>query len=131
MDPLIVVFLGIIAFCALVNAVVLTAAAVIGWRAAARMDALALRAESEIVRVGQKVENLTERVETLARQAHETMARTEPMVDGVAARTERAGSAVRHAAESPGAALRNGGAILHGVLRAVEAYRQLRRPAIR
>jgi hypothetical protein len=131
MDPLIVVFLGIIAFCALVNAVVLTVAAVVGWKAAARLDTLAERAESEIGRLGQKVEQLTARVETLARQAHETMARTEPAVDRAAARTERAGSAIRRAVETPGAALRNGGALLHGVMRAIDAYRYLRRPAAR
>ena len=131
MDPLIVVFLGIIAFAALVNAIVLTVAAVIAWKASARIDTLAQRAENEMGRLGQKVEHLTARVETLARQAHETMARSEPVVDRVASRTEQAGDAVRRAVESPGAALRNGSAILHGVLRAVEAYRYLRRPAAR
>ena len=128
MSPLIVVFLGIIAFCALVQAVFFVAAAVASWKAASRLDAWADRAEQELAAQGHRMEQLTARIETLSRQAHEALVRAEPVVDSVAVRTERAGEVLRHAAGLPFVPFRNGAALLHGVLRAVEAYRHLRRP---
>jgi hypothetical protein len=130
MNPLIAVFLGIIAFCALVQAIFFTGLAVASWKAAHRIDEWATRAEGELARQGQRVEQLTARVEALSRQAHEVMVRAEPVVDSVAARTERAGEVLRHAVELPFVPFRNGAALVHGVLRAFAAYRQMRRPRV-
>ena len=131
MDPLIAVFLGIIAFCALVQAVFFAALSVAGWKALGHAETMASRAEAELGRVAQKLEQLTLRVEGLTRQAHEKVASTQGLVDSIAGRAVRAGGAVHRAAESPFVPLRNGAALVHGVLRAIEAYRYLRRPAAR
>ena len=131
MSPLIAVFLGIIALCALIQAAVFAALAVASWKAAGRVETLADRAETELLGLGRKIEDMTIKVETLSRKAEEAMARTEPLVDKVADRTERAGAAVRRAAEIPFVPFKNGSALLSGMLRAFEVYRQVRGPAAR
>jgi hypothetical protein len=80
MTPAILVFLGIIALCSLVQAVFFAGLAFASWKAAARVDDLADRAQTDLTRIADKVEGLTARLETLSRQARETLERTEPIV---------------------------------------------------
>jgi hypothetical protein len=129
MTPAILVFLGIIALCSLVQAVFFAGLAFASWKAAARVDDLADRAQTDLTRIADKVEGLTARLETLSRQARETLERTEPIVTKVAERAERASAAVRRTAERPFVPIQNGSALVHGLLRAVETYRGARRPA--
>jgi len=130
-SPLIPVFLGIIAVTALLHAVFLAGATFAIWKGLSYLGAVSSRAETEITKLGQKLDKLTAQVETLSRQAHETMARTEPMVDSAASRAWRTGHSVRRMVETPQTTLQKGTAILNGVLRAVETYRQFRGPAAR
>src|SRR5689334_19742431 len=108
MNPLMLVFLAIIALCALVQAAFFTALAVASRKAAARVDAWAARTEGELKDMGRRVEDLTARLESLSRQAHEVLERSEPVVENLATRAERAGEAMRHAADLPFVPLRNG-----------------------
>jgi hypothetical protein len=130
-NPLIAVFLGVIALAALMQAMFFLGATIAGWKAMTYLDTLTTRAESELVKLSGKLDQLSRQVEDLTRQAHEKVARTEPLVDTAAANTWRAGHAVRRAVESPQTTLQKGTALLHGVLRAVEAYRALKRPSAR
>src|SRR5687767_7839228 len=100
-NPLVPVFLGVIAFGALLQAVFFAGATFAGWKAISHIDSLSTRAEAEIVKLSQKLDHLTVQVESLTRQVHEKVARTEPIVDSAASRTWRAGHAVRQAVESP------------------------------
>jgi hypothetical protein len=131
MNTLSIVFLGIIAAGALMQAAFFAAAAWASWMAARRIDDWAERAERALTEQSERVEQLTARVEALSRQAHEALRRTEPVVDSVAERTERVGEVLRHAAALPFVPWRNGAALVFGLLRAVDVYRHLRRrPAL-
>jgi hypothetical protein len=130
-NPLIAVFLGVIALAALAQAMFFLGATIAGWKAMTYLDTLTTRGESEIVKLGGKLDHLSRQVEELTRQAHESVVRTEPIVDAAAVKTWRAGHSVRRMVESPQTTLQKGTALLHGVLRAVEAYRALKRPSAR
>jgi hypothetical protein len=129
MNSTTVVFLGIIAFCAVVQALFFAVAAYASVKAASRLDSLALKAQGDLARIGRQVEDATARLESLSVKARETVARTEPLVADMAARAERASGAVRRSIELPFVPVRNGSALLHGVLRAFEVYRDGRPPA--
>jgi hypothetical protein len=126
MNTTTVVFLGIIAFCAVIQAIFFAGVAYASLKAASKLDALALKAQTDLARIGQKVEEAAAKVEALSVKARETVERTEPAVAAFSARAERASDAVRRAVEMPFVPVKNGSALLHGVLKAVEVYRDTR-----
>lgn len=130
-NPLVPVFLGIIAVSALFQGVFFLGAIIAGLKAVSYLDTLTARAETEMGKLGQKLDKLSVQVESLTRQAHEQVARTEPMVDTAASRAWRAGHGLKRVVESPQTTLQKGAAILNGVLRAVETYRHFRGPVAR
>jgi hypothetical protein len=132
MHPIVYVFLGIIAFCSLVQAVFFAGLAFGAWKAKGQVEALAARSETGLAHVSSKLEEITAKLEVLSKKAQEMVTRTEPTVSSAADRAEHLADRIRHAADLPSVPLKNGMALVHGVLRAIEAYKYIRpRPSTR
>jgi hypothetical protein len=123
MNSLAIVFLGIIAVAALLQAAFFIAAAYFVLRATARVDALADRAEREWPGLVQRVTEATSDLVEASRNARAAAERAQKTVEMVATATDRASDTARRAAQLPLVPLRMGGALWQAVRRAVDVYR--------
>ena len=122
MNTLIVVFLGIIALAALLNAVVFAALAVGARKATSGLDTLSLQAERKLPELGRKVASMTERVAGYSARAAAFAHRTEPKVEAVANAAQRTTGKVRSAIHWPFASRHNALVLAHAVQRAAQVY---------
>ncbi len=74
MSPLIPVFIILIAFCTLVQALFFGALAVAAWKAKSRLGPLQVRAERELPRLAQRVDAVARRASELSGKARRTVA---------------------------------------------------------
>jgi hypothetical protein len=131
MDPLAGVFLGVIVVGVVAQAVVVAILAVRGRESLRALEARAGRAEAEGRLLSARVEELSARLDELSESAHETAA-SRARAEAAARRVYWAGEVMQQAVALPFPQIRRGAALIHGVLRAIQAYRQLRhRPAAR
>jgi len=131
MSSLSVFFLGVIAFCALVQALFFAGAAFGLLKAAARLDELVTRAEEEWPKIGRKLTDVTAQIADASNRAEAAAARAERVVDKVASATERASHLARTAARLPLAPIRTGAALWQALRRAVSVYQRPRGEAAR
>jgi hypothetical protein len=129
MNTLLVVFLAVIALCALVQAVFFAVAAVATLRAAARLDALTNRLEREWPEVRLRVESLSEDVAEVSRKARDLAERTELTADRVATATERAGHLVRAVASLPIGPVVRVVAVVRAIRYGLRVFRSMRAPS--
>src|SRR5688572_26454886 len=101
MNTLGIVFLGIIALCALIQAAFFVAATVAVLRATARLDAFAERADREWPEIARRLTDATAQVADASRKAQAAAERAQEVVETFAAGTERAAMVARKAAELP------------------------------
>jgi hypothetical protein len=124
MNTLGIVFLGIIALCAVVQAGFFLVATVGVLRAAKRIDTLADRAEREWPELSRRLTDATTEVVALASEARQVAERANRTLEKMAAVTEGASRAARTAAELPLKPLRTGQALWQAFRRAISVYRR-------
>src|SRR5687768_16126876 len=129
MTTLSLVLLGVIAVCALIQAVFLTVLVVALVRAGSRIDELKDLATREIPRLARDLSEVTARLAETAQRTREGVERTEAAVATVAKVTRAAGTAARTAARIPLLPFHRTMAFVHAVRRAVGVYRLQAPPA--
>jgi hypothetical protein len=129
MNTLGVVFLGIIAVCALIHVTLVSAAVMAGRKAAARLDALVARVEGEWPRLELQLTDTTKRLGEAAQRAEAAATSVERVVDKVTSATGLAASVALAAAGVPRHPVRTGMALWNAVRRAVAVYKQPRFPS--
>jgi hypothetical protein len=125
MNPLIVVFLGIIALGALVQAALLAALTVMTVKAGSRLRELEARARTDIPRWGLKAREVGMRTAALSARARSMAARAEGSVDASVARAQ---GVARWALRRFFPAVTEGLAVAHGVRKAVAVYQRMGGP---
>jgi hypothetical protein len=123
MSPWIVVFLGVIAFCAFVQSVFFAVAAVATVKAASRLNELSARALREWPEVRDRLVSVSEDVADLSRRAREMAERTESAAESVARVTQRAGALARAVATLPIGPVSRIVAVARAVRYGIQAYR--------
>jgi hypothetical protein len=126
MNTLIIVFLGIIALAALVNAVVFAALAVAARKATSGLDTLSQTAERRLPEWGAKVSTWTGRLAGYSAKAAALAHDTEPKVQAAAEAAQRTTGRVRSAIHWPFASSRNALVMAHALQRAFEVYNRPR-----
>jgi hypothetical protein len=126
MNTLLIVFLAVIALCAVVQAAFFAVAAAATLKAAARLDAMTERIEREWPEVRTRLESLSEDVAEVSRKARDMAERTEYAADRVASVTERAGSIVRAVAALPIGPVARVVAVARAIRYGLQVYRSVR-----
>jgi hypothetical protein len=125
MDPMGLVFLGVIALASLVQGLFLVGLALGGLRIARRLGEIQKTVDAEIRPAIDDVSRLARNLASVSEVATQQAERLEALVAHTVTRVEGARAQVRHAVGRPLDSFRDVGAILKGVRRGLEVYQRL------